>query len=411
MHQWAPKLSNSDHRELRVCHVSTMTNWGGVERLLVDFLLHTGQRHIRHLLLTTSSIPEVVKPVQQAGVSTFQPKRRFHYDPGAIFQMARWMRSQQVQIVHSYNAFANSWGNLAALMARIPLFISEEQGTVWWIRPPMAWLDRWAHHRARQVIANSHASAAALHLRYGVPKQKIRVVYNAVPPLPETDIKAARASLGIGTGLVVGSVGRLDTPKDFATLVDAAAIVLKGRRDVCFVLVGGGPLERSLREQVYELGLQDRFILTGWREDARVLVQVFDMFVSTSMHESFGNAIVEAELAGKPVIAPRVDGIPEALLDNTTGILLTPTEPVRRPTSADATPFPKRVLIDGQLQTPRSLNPRELADAILYLLDRPDLRQQYGEAGRKRAEKIFSLDRYIQELESIYTELVRQRKS
>jgi glycosyltransferase involved in cell wall biosynthesis len=397
-------------KELRVCHVATMTNWGGVEKMLVDVLTHADQKRTRHFLLSTSSIPEVIAPIRQAGVPTFQPRRYFHYDPNAILQMARWMRSQGVHVVHSYNAFANSWANLTALLARVPVFISSERGTVWWIRPPMAWLDRWAHERADAVIANSRASATMLQLRYNVPTQKIHVVHNAVPPLPKADIEQIRAGLGIGKKLVVGSVGRLDTPKDFATLIDAAALVLKDRQDVCFILVGGGPLESELRERILESGIRDGFILTDWRVDARTLIQVFDIFVSTSVRETFGNALVEAALAGKPVIAPRVDGIPEVVHDKVTGILLTPTESMKPRRSASATPAASEVLIDGKLSSPKSLNPRRLAEAILHLLHQPDLRVKYGMAGKKRAESMFSLEKYVQQIENIYIGLIKQKR-
>ena len=386
-----------------------MTNWGGVERMLVDFLIHASQEQVRHFLLSTSSILKVIQPVLDAQIPFFQPRRHFHYDPRAIVQMARWLRFQRVDVVHSYNAYANAWGGVAALIARVPLFLTGERGSVWWVRPPMAWLDRWAHHRAKWVVANSRASATILHLRYGIPKEKIRIVHNAVSPLPKVDTRLIRASLGIDSELIVGSVGRLDTPKDFNTLVDAAAIVLKGRRGVRFVLVGGGALERDLRERIHKLEIQDKFILTGWRKDARALVQAFDIFVSTSIHEAFGNAIVEAALAGKPVIASRVDGIPEVVLHKETGILLKPTESVKQARNPNATPPSRQVLIDGQLEPPKSLSPSILADTIQYLLDRANLRFEYGQAGRQRAENLFSISRYVGDLEKIYVNSMREK--
>jgi glycosyltransferase involved in cell wall biosynthesis len=308
--------------------------------------------------------------------------------------------------VHSYNAFANARALLAVIRARIPHYLTYEHGTVWKVSFPMTWFERWAHRRAQLVIANSQASARLLHIRYGVPVDKIRVVYNAIATMPQVDVQLVRAQLGVGPDtLVVGSVGRLDTPKDYATLIDAAARIVRARSDVLFVIVGGGAHEDELRARVTELDIQRHFIITGWREDARRLLQAFDLFVSTSIRESFGNVLIEAALSEKAVIAPRIDGVPEAVIDAHTGVLLSPTEPVRQYFSPRAAPQPRRVLIDGYLSPPRALDPELLADKIIELLDNPELRLQYGQQAKVRAERLFSIDRYRNELEKIYCEL------
>lgn len=388
---------------LTVCHFYPLLGWGGVERMLVDLLLNVKPGPVRHVLMTTSSNPQITEVIRHASIEWHQPEGRLHYDPTKFLKMARWMREQQVEVVHSYNAFANSWANLTTLLAGRPTLITGEHGTIWNVRPPIAWLDRWAHQRAKLVIANSQASARLLELRYGIPKAKIRIINNAVADFPLTDPKQVRESLGIGQDVVVvGSVGRLDTPKDFMTFVETAAIVLKARRDVIFMLVGGGPLENELRAYVSDLGIQDRFVLTSWRADARALMQSFDLFVSTSIRESFGNVLVEAALIGAPVIAPAIDGIPEVVIHDQTGFLLQPTKTVRRHQSTGAGPLPKNVLINGTLQAPRSLDPELLAQTIMDLLADPQRRYRYSQQGRERAKQLFSIDRYASELESAY---------
>jgi len=394
---------------LKVCHFATLTRWGGVERMLVDLLLCAKQEQVQHVLVTTSSDPEIVKIVRKSNVQWYQPTGRFRYDPGKFWHMARWLRAQDIQLVHSYNAFANAWANLTTILASKPILLTGEHGTIWNVHPPMAWLDRWAHQRARLVIANSQASSRLLTLRYGISADKIRVVYNAVADIPPADIRHVRAQLGIDDKtLVVGSIGRLDTPKDYGILIDAAAIVLKTRQDVVFVLIGGGPLEDELRSYIDGLGIETHFLMTGWRADARVLMQGFDIFVSTSLRESFGNVLIEAALCKKPVIAPAIDGVPEAVIHGQTGVLLRPTRHPRQYRSPGAAPLPKHVLIEKELQPPKSLDPEMLAEAILDLLDNPQLRLHYGQQAKERAKLLFSMDRYVHELEQIYLEVVQK---
>ncbi|MCP4541874.1 MAG: glycosyltransferase [Chloroflexi bacterium] len=390
--------------KVHVCHVSTLTCWGGVERMLLDFLEHPGSDRLSYSIICTSSIPEVADSFRRLGLPVFQPERSFHYDPRAIWQMARWMRAQRIQVVHSYNVVGNAWGNMAAFLARVPVCIGGEHGTVWSARPPKSWLNHWAYHRANIVTVNSRACKTMVCNKYKVSPEKVRIVYNTSPPLPKVDTVQIRSKLGLGSEIVVGSVGRLAPQKGFKTLVDAAKQVLKTRSNVKFVLVGGGIQEKALKDYVQISGLSDRFILTGWRKDARELLQVFDIFVSTSIYEPFGNVLVEAAMASKPVIAPRVDGIPEVVVDDLTGRLLTPSVPAEGWGSGTQSSLPKQVLIDGKPSAPLALDAQKLADAILNFVDNAGLREKYGGAGRARALDMFSIERYKRQLEELYIE-------
>ena len=392
--------------KIHVCHVATLTRWGGVERMLLDFLEHPGSDRLSHSVICTSSVSEVTDSIRRLGMPVFQPKRYFHYDPRAIWQMARWMRAQQVQIVHSYNAVGNAWGNMASFLARVPVHIGGEHGTVWSVRSPMSWLNRWAYHRANIITVNSHACKTMVCNKYQVSPEKIHIVYNTSPPLPSVDTAKIRSELSFDSEIIIGSVGRLAPQKDFKTFVDAARQVLKARSDVKFVLVGGGDQEQALTDYVRISGIDDHFVLTGWRKDARELLQAFDIFISTSIYEPFGNVLVEAAMASKPVIAPCVDGIPEAVVDGYTGKLLIPSEPVKGLGSRIQSVLPRQVLINGQPSAPLALNAHKLANAILDLIDSPDLCKQYGKAGRARALDMFSIERYKRQLEELYIEAV-----
>ncbi|MBK7215497.1 MAG: glycosyltransferase [Candidatus Promineofilum sp.] len=181
----------------------------------------------------------------------------------------RGLRRQRVTVVHAYNAFANIWALALTRLAGVPVFIAGEHGTVWRTSGTIFQLDRLAQRTAATVVANSEAAAALVRQRYGVAPASLQVVANAVAPLPAVDRDALRRSLGLEGAPIVGSVGRLDNPKDQQTSLEAAALALAQRDDLRFVLVGGGPLEAELRARLHELGLWRRFIMTGWRRDAR----------------------------------------------------------------------------------------------------------------------------------------------
>jgi glycosyltransferase involved in cell wall biosynthesis len=387
-----------------VCHVSTLTIWGGVERMLFDFLGHASQRRFRHLVVCPSGAPEIVRTVRELGITVFQPQRHCRYDPFAVYRTARWLRAQRVDVVHSYNVFANCWGGVVSALAGVRTFVGGEHGTVWFTKPPLAWLERLVYYYAKLVIANSNASKYMLTCKRGVNAEKIKVIHNGIPfalhtsgPRPKLEQKCA--------WFTVGTVGRLDTPKGYFTLLDAAKLIVNERQDVRFVIVGDGPLRRDLERHANSLGISGFINFTGWRQDARGVLASFDVYVSTSVYESFGNTLVEAALAKKPVIAPRIDGIPEVVQHGKTGILLEPSEEIYAPVESGASPLAPQVVVDGALTRPKTVSPAVLAQTICDLLDRPGWRRALGEAGFERAKRLFSIERYAAELEETYLAL------
>jgi len=391
---------------LHVAHLASgLKGWGGIQRMLFDFFLHTHSSDLHHYLISTSISSDLEKWLEQENIAWFRPSR-FKYHPARLLDIVEYLRSRDIKIIHSYSAYSNIWAYVAMqLIKSPPVLLTGEHGSIWFIPPPLRWMDCFVQRRAQLVIANSKAAAFMLQSYYRIPSDRIRVVYNAVLQPRLISNKEARQRLGVPDDCeIIGSVGRLDTPKDYWTLIDAAKIVLKYKPTAHFVVIGDGPQYSFLAHLVQESGIADRFHLLGMRDDARDLIAAFDLFVSTSFREPFGNVLLEAAFANKAVIAPAVDGIPEVVESNQTGILLSPTLPVRPVAVPGSSPMPKFVVRDGKLQPPRSLDPQLLAETIVDLLDDPERRKWMGENGRRRAEAFFTMARYVDELERIYLE-------
>jgi glycosyltransferase involved in cell wall biosynthesis len=401
-------------QKINVCHVSTLTRWGGVERMLVDFLKHSHNKSLQHMVVSTSSIPEIRDVIRNLGVPFFQPCRRFSHDPQALFEIAKWLKTKDVDIVHSYNVFSNCWGGLSAFLAGVKCLIGGEHGTIWFSKPPLFWLEGLMYRYAKAVIANSAASKKMILKRHkNISAQKVQVIYNAVPfPTNNTTVNTLRQTLGVQPNeFVIGTIGRLDTPKNLSTLLKAARIVFETRNDVRLVIVGDGPLRTALQRQVLELKIADKVVFTGWRQDARQLLRIFDIYVSTSVYESFGNTLVEASFSKKPIIAPRVDGIPEAVEDGNTGLLIKPTVRIDKLSVPEASPLASQVVIDNTIHKPKAVSVDVLASKINYLLDHPNIRQKLGKRGFEKVSKMFSIDRYVLELEEFYQNLMKAEVS
>jgi glycosyltransferase involved in cell wall biosynthesis len=171
---------------------------------------------------------------------------------------------------------------------------------------------------------------------------------------------------------VVGNVAALAAHKGQRHLVGAAALVVRAIPDARFLIVGTGELHDPLERQIRSLGLERHVILTGFRTDALGLMKSFDLFVMSSVTEGLGSAILEAMACRRAVVGTRAGGIPEAVVDGETGLLV--------PIQDEAA----------------------LADAIERLLRQPELRDRYGVAGRARVERTFSVEQLVQGTARVY---------
>jgi glycosyltransferase involved in cell wall biosynthesis len=197
-----------------------------------------------------------------------------------------------------------------------------------------------------------------------------------------------KEKLGIPkNSIVIGTVARLEPIKGIRYLVDAAKIILSlpsscPLPSIYFLIVGDGSERKFLEEKGEKLGLKDKFIFTGMREDVAELMSIMDIYVQPSVNEGMGKTIVLAELLGKPVVATNVQGIPSVVIDNETGILVPPK------------------------------NSQKLAKAIVKLINDKNLRTKMGENAKKWVYKIvdgypqFSQQRMLFLLENLYKMLV-----
>jgi glycosyltransferase involved in cell wall biosynthesis len=156
---------------------------------------------------------------------------------------------------------------------------------------------------------------------------KLRVVpygadVTAVEQVSLETAMACRRSFGFeADSVVVGSVGRLVEQKDYPTQLKAFALAAARVPTLRMVIAGEGPLAADIRRMIGELELLDRVRLIGHREDVPVLLKGLDVFVLASKFEPYGVALLEAKAAGLPVVATRVNEVPEIVRDGETGLL------------------------------------------------------------------------------------------
>ncbi len=234
----------------------------------------------------------------------------------------------------------------------------------------------WLYARlADRVIAVSNAERARLARFFPAPLRDQRVVWipNGTPLADEELPNAAGRSSG---RLTIGTSSRLSKEKGIVHLLMALADLSPDFPDCRLVIVGDGKLRESLERSAASLGISDRVRFTGALENPIPEVAEFDIYVSSSLNENFSVSIVEAMALGKPVVATKVGGTPDAVIHGETGLLCEPADP------------------------------QGLAACIRELLVSPDMRMRMGESARRRAVDMFSVSRMAERTMGLYRELL-----
>lgn len=235
-----------------------------------------------------------------------------------------------------------------------------------------------AYSGVKKAIAVSYENKQNLVNIFGLPEEKITVIHpgvdvNRFQNLDSSKLRKIKEELQIPEdALVLTTIGRLHPEKGHQYLIKASKIVLSQFKDVIFLVVGEGELRDELQEMCNSLGLEDNFRYAGRRKEIPEILGLTDIFVLPSLFEGLPLVILEAMAAGKPVIASNISGIPEAVIDGATGILVP------------------------------SQNEKELAGAIVDLLTNPIKRESMGEKGKERASKYFSHKRMIEMTKRLY---------
>jgi glycosyltransferase involved in cell wall biosynthesis len=270
--------------------------------------------------------------ISARGVSTFSLDctRRAQY-PRAILRLVNWLKRQPVDVIQTHLFEASFVGLVAARLAGTPLalFTGHHSHDVVFQRKKLPlWIDclssRWLSH---YIIAPSEDVKEVLIRDEGVPHQKIAVIpYGFDMKHWQPDLAARekiRNELGLNGKIVLGAAGRLYWIKDYPCLLKAFAAVDTELKNVILLIVGGGE-QGPLRKLAQDLGIQDRVVFAGLRADIVDVLAAMDVFVHSSLTESFGQVIVEAFVSGKPVVSTNV-GVAREIIENGVNGFVVPT--------------------------------------------------------------------------------------
>ena len=301
-------------------------------------------------------------------------------DPSFAGVVADFLRAHPVDVFHSHVGWGwEDWDGLrVARTEGVPAVVQTHH------LPFLLSHPRKRERLLRGVEPAHHLIAVSDGLRrtyerIGVPSKRFTTVPNGVPARgPGPGRLAARRALGIEPDRpVVLTVGRLIKMKGQRYLVDAVPELVAEFPRLLVVILGQGPLREQLAARAAELGVGSAVQFPGHRSDARLLLDAADVFALPSRHEGMPLAAIEAMDAGLPVVATRVIGTDEVVVDGETGTLV------------------------------RTEDPPALGAAIAQLIGAAELRRAYGRAGRRHYLANFTLDRMAAQTAAVYERVLR----
>ncbi|EMA71068.1 glycosyltransferase family 4 protein [Halorubrum distributum] len=325
--------------------------------------------------------PEQVDLLEQAGVATKGFPLIRHYNPvtsvPAVLSLARYLRREEFDIVHTHSTEAGIIGRFAAALAGVPNVVHTVHGVPFAddrndsLNRFVLACERQAANYTDRIVTNADVIADDYLARGIGTRDQYTTVYSGVDLDAFADAEPADDLPGERPRVVM--VGRLADGKGHGVLLDAVESIGDFEGSVC--IVGDGPLFDSLEGEIADRGLGDRVFLTGFRDDVPRVLAASDILALPSFREGTPRVITEAMASGLPVVATDIAGIPEQIEDGENGFLI--------PTGDS-----------GALET-----------RMGELVEDSGLRERMGARGLKRAERL-SVATMVDELDEVYQDFV-----
>lgn len=375
-------MTGVPQNDVSVLHLNTARTWRGGEQQVLYLAEYLRDAGIRQIVCGRRN-SEMQKRCMAEGIPFVAAGMNFEFDPLSALRIIKLVRKEHIRVIHAHTAKAHSIGLLAMKLGRL-----EEEGVRFIVT-------RRVDFHTRQGMLSGLKYRSSLVHRYvaisenvrriliedGIATEKIRVAYSGIDTerlknLPDPAPLREEFQIPPHT-VILGNIAALVDHKDQRTLLQAVSLLVKeDLPPFLLFIVGEGELREELTAMRDRLGLKERVIFTGFRNDVPLFLSLFDIFVMSSKEEGLGTIVLDAMSAGLPVIATDGGGLPEMVVPEKGG-LLSPKE-----------------------------NPSALAENIARALRNPELWKQWGSYNRTVVRRFDYRETGRRNLE-IYNEVLR----
>ena len=364
--------------------IITKSNWGGAQRYVFDLCVAMRDKFLVKVMLGGDGpLAEKLKEtgIEVMAINELGRDVNFVKDLKVVWKIWRALLKIKPDIVHLNSSKIGAVGSLAARLAFVPKIIFTAHGWAFnedrsafqkTLIACIAWFTLIFSHK---TIAVSEAIKKKVQY-FPFIKNKIAVIPLGISPIEYLKKEEAQQKLLGGVqdknACIIGSIGELHPIKGHIYAIGAASGLISKGKKLKYVICGEGTYRPVLEKKIADLNMKENVILAGNIPEAARYLKAFDIFLFPSLSEASGYAALEAGIAGLPVIASAVGGVPEIIDDMVSGILIQPEKP------------------------------NEIVAAVELLLDKPELGQKYGSALHEKVLKDFSVEKMIVETEKVY---------
>jgi glycosyltransferase involved in cell wall biosynthesis len=378
------------NRKLRVLHVANGEYFAGAEQVIMSIGRNLDRDRFSFQLACLMDGP-LAEHARDEGFRVTTLPMRNRADLSVVAKLISLIKRYRIQIVHTHTVRSNMVGRVAARLAGVPVVTTVHspisRDTQHKLKNSAnAAVERLSDRWVERYITVSKSLGEEL-VRNGVSASRVTVVQNGIDVercQPRVASAETRRQLGIpGEAPVAGMVALFRPRKGAEVLLRASAEVLASLPDLRLVFVGTGESDgqgdylQRLKDLASELGLADRVVFTGFRDDVCDVLNSLDVLAIPSLFgEGLPIVLLEAMAMAKPVIATPVEGVAEAVIDGETGILVPPGDE------------------------------SALAGALASTLGQKTKAKEMGQAGRALVEREFSVATMTRRIEGVYDEVI-----
>lgn len=372
---------------ITVLHLAGSGGWAGGETYLLLLARKLNRKRFRLIVVSPES-GFLVENLKAEGIEAPVVDMGWMGNPVPIFRLRTLLQENRVDIIQSHGARVNVYARVAGRLAATPVIISTVHNSLY--DYPISSMkkalylafDQFTAPLADCTVCVAESHRQELIGRYHLLPDRVVTLRNGVDLdryQPARYDRRLRKALHVPDDVpVIGILGRLTHQKGHVYLLRALPLLLTKFPSLRCLVVGDGELREELQGLAAALGLTEHCLFLGVRQDIPEVLAAIDVLVLPSLSEGLPYAALEGMAMGKPIVATAVNGVPELIQDGVTGRLI-----------------------------PRE-DSKALARAVEEVLADPSTGRALGQAARKTVEQEYSVERWIDQLESLYERLAKR---
>lgn len=366
---------------IKIIQLDSSSNLGGGQKILFEIVKGLKDK-FDFLIIAPSGL--FLEKYSQIGIKIQRLKVKNFIK--IVKVLRNLIREEKLEILHFHGTRAAFWGRLAVIgLKNRPKIVYTLHGfhiirRSFFGRWFFLTLEQFLNHWIDILVCVSEADRKLVLKHQTIAKDKIVVIKNGIDiekfQVKTESAEVAREEMGLENNFVLTTIGRLHPPKDFSTILKALKLIASKNKKFRLLIVGDGPLRKSLEKETEVLGLSQYVKFLGFRSDIPILINLSDVVILSTKWEGLPLLPLEVGASKKPIIASNVDGVRETVIDGRTGYLFEPG------------------------------SAKDLVDKILKLHNSKELRIKMGREGFEFVSKNFSKGKMIQKYRKLYSSLL-----